>query len=75
MGNFDELASNLVDVQTQLAFQEDTISALNEAITQQQQEIILLRRQLKLLKERQQELGTHSDDAPPPTIDERPPHY
>ena len=75
MGNFDNLASDLVDVQTQLAFQEDTISALNEAITRQQQEIILLRRQLELLKERQEQQGANADGTPPPTIDEKPPHY
>ena len=75
MGNFDKLASDLVDVQTQLAFQDDTISTLNEAITSQQHEIILLRRQLELLQQRWQEQGTHTGDAPAATVDEKPPHY
>lgn len=73
--NFGKLASDLVDVQTQLAFQEDSISSLNEAITLQQQEIILLRRQLELLKQRWEEQGTSPDDGPAPTVDDKPPHY
>jgi SlyX protein len=75
VADFDKLASDLVEVQTQLAFQEDTVSVLNEAITGQQQEIILLRRQLELLKQRLEERGNSADDAPGPSVDEKPPHY
>ena len=75
MANFDKLAADLVEVQTQLAFQEDTMSVLNEAITGQQQEIFLLRRQLELLKQRLEERGSSADETPGPSVDERPPHY
>lgn len=75
MANFDKLASDLVEVQTQLAFQEDTMSVLNEAITGQQQEIIVLRRQLEILKQRLEERGSSADDTPGPSVDEKPPHY
>ena len=75
MANIDKLAADLVEVQTQLAFQEDTMSVLNEAIAGQQQEIILLRRQLELLKQRWEERDSSTDETPGPSVDERPPHY
>lgn len=75
MGEFDSLASGLVEVQSQLAFQEDTITALNEALTLQQQELTVLRRQVELLKQRLEEHSTNSDQLSPPILDEKPPHY
>jgi SlyX protein len=72
----DELKQQLMEVQSQLAFQEDAVQGLNDALSVQQQEILLLRRQLELLKIRQDEQG--AQDEPGATgsgIDERPPHY
>lgn len=74
MADTEELARLLVDVQTQLAYQEDTITALNEALADQQQEILVLRRQLELLKQRQDE-QTPQQDAGGSPADEKPPHY
>jgi len=53
VADITELAAELVDVQHQLAFQEDTITALNDALALQQKEILILRRQVELLKQRQ----------------------
>ena len=64
----------LVEVQTQLAYQEDTVRALNEALAEQQREILLLRRQLQLLKQRQDEQGDGGQAGAPPG-QEKPPHY
>ena len=64
----------LVEVQTQLAYQEDTVRALNEALAEQQREILLLRRQLQLLKQRQDEQGDGGQASAPPGR-EKPPHY
>jgi SlyX protein len=72
---FDKLAADLMEVQSQMAFQEDTIAALNEALTHQQQEIIVLRRQVELLKQRWEEQNANTDHSQPPVLDERPPHY
>jgi len=73
---FDEIRQQLIDVQSQLAFQEDTVAALNEALTLQQQEILLLQRQLKLLKERQDEQAAAQEPAADAgTVEDRPPHY
>lgn len=73
MSDGDVLAV-LHDLQSQLSFQEDTLSALNDALAAQQQEILVLRRQLELLKQRQDEHSAQSGQAtqrgePPP------PHY
>lgn len=57
MADTGEINALLVEVQTQLAYQEDTLRALNEALAAQQQEILVLRRQLQLLKQRQDEQG------------------
>jgi SlyX protein len=72
----DTLKQQMMDMQSQLAFQEDALRSLDEAVAQQQQEILLLRRQLELLRQRQQEHAVHNDAglAGVP-LDEKPPHY
>jgi len=74
MADPDELARLLLDVQTQLAYQEDTISSLNEALAEQQQEILVLRRQLELLKQRQDDQQAQQYPSNP-EAEEKPPHY
>jgi SlyX protein len=73
LAEIDGIRQQLVDVQTQLAYQEDTVRELNEALSRQQQEILVLRRQLQLLKQRQDEQGTGPATAGP--LEEKPPHY
>ena len=77
-GEIDELRQQLIEMQGQLAFQEDTVQSLNDALAGQQQEILLLRRQLELIKLRQDEQAAgagHQTDQPGRPVDERPPHY
>ena len=74
MADSEELRRHLDEVQTQLAYQEDTVQALNEAVALQQQEILLLQRQVQLLKQRQDETGV-GPDAHSAAADEKPPHY
>ena len=40
--DIDEVGRQLVEVQTQLAYQEDTVRALNDSLASQQQEILVL---------------------------------
>ena len=72
----EELRQQLEDLQTQLAFQEDTVQALSAAMAVQQQEILVLRRQLELLKQRQDEQSPRyaPDEEAAPEL-EKPPHY
>jgi SlyX protein len=71
----EELKNALMEVQNQLAFQEDTVQALNDAMAQQQQEILLLRRQLELLKQRQDEQAAAEQGEAAMPVEEKPPHY
>lgn len=75
MADLEKLAGDLVELQSQVAFQEDMMSSLNEALTEQQREVLLLRRQVGLLKQRLEEQALSSDPAAPPVGHERPPHY
>jgi SlyX protein len=72
----DTLAQQMLELQSQLAFQEDTLSSLDAALALQQQEILLLRRQVELLLARQQEYEANNDAGVAYTArDELPPHY
>ena len=79
MKDIEQLEQQLVDLQSQMAFQDDAVAALNEAVANQQQEIILLRQQLTLLKQRQDEQSARldrGDDGEMVSLeDEKPPHY
>ncbi len=71
-----DLLTLVEELQTQLAFQEDTLSALNAALAEQQREILTLQRQMSLLKSQQDDHAAALADLPGgPPVDERPPHY
>jgi SlyX protein len=73
LADIEAVFQQLFELQTQLAYQEDTVRQLNDALALQQQEILVLRRQLALLKQRQDEMG--GEPAGPEAADEVPPHY
>jgi SlyX protein len=75
VADIEKLKEDIVELQSQMAFQEDTVQHLNEAMALQQQEILTLRRQFELLKQRQEEQATAPDQATDGPTDERPPHY
>ena len=67
------LQAQLVELQTQVAFQEDTITGLNTALATQQQDLNLLKRQWELLKQQYSERQQQSPGSD--VADEKPPHY
>tara|TARA_R110002072_G_scaffold2011_1_gene16920 strand:+ start:10638 stop:10871 length:234 start_codon:yes stop_codon:yes gene_type:complete len=72
----DTLKHQMMELQSKLAFQEDALSSLDAALSQQQQEILLLRRQVELLRTRQQEYeNNHEAGNASAPLDEKPPHY
>lgn len=66
----------LIDLQSRIAFQEDSLIALNDVIARQQQQIDSLERELRLHREKLVEIldwqATRGSAAP---ADEKPPHY
>ena len=72
----DTLKQQMLELQSQFAFQEDAVRSLDQALAAQQKEILLLRRQLELLRQRQQDNVAHDEaslaGAP---ADDKPPHY
>ncbi|ALO46785.1 hypothetical protein PS2015_2148 [Pseudohongiella spirulinae] len=66
----------LIDLQSRIAFQEDSLIALNDVISRQQQQIDALERELLLHREKLVEIldwqATRAEGA---AADEKPPHY
>ncbi len=75
MSENTSLEAQLQELQSQFAFQEDTVTSLNEALAVQQREILLLKEELALLKQRLKEQGDTLADMTDAPTDERPPHY
>lgn len=64
------LEQRVMELESRLAFQDDTIQALNDELVEQQKRIELMQLQLSALARRQNELqgqvGVVEDEAPPP---------
>ncbi|MGE8497581.1 MAG: SlyX family protein [Pseudomonas sp.] len=64
------LDERVTELESRLAFQDDTIQALNDALVAQQRLIERLQLQVKELARRQEEgsgqFGISEDEAPPP---------
>ena len=72
MNELEQLQQQVIDLQSQLAFQEDTIASLNEALVAQQERIAYLEKMLELLIERYRD---SMPDAAAPVEEPPPPHY
>ncbi|MEE2729968.1 SlyX family protein [Ketobacter sp.] len=66
------MEDKIVDIETRLAFQDDTIQQLSDIIYRQQQQIDQLDKTVKMLVERMQDV-MHA--LPGKIVDEKPPHY
>lgn len=67
----DELVARMDELEMRLAFQDDTIEALNEVVSRQEMMLEKLQRSLELVARRQADLaasmpGDAEDDQPPP---------
>jgi SlyX protein len=67
------MSDELIELQTQLAFQEQTIAELNDVMISQQKQIDLLRLEIKMLKDKLGMLEDRIETGPPEN--EKPPHY
>ena len=64
----------MIDLETRLAFQEDTLNALNDIVTQQQLQIDKLEKTSQSLVDRIRNLSTIMNLGHE-HVDEKPPHY
>ena len=69
----DLLQNRIDDLESQLAFQEDTVQALNEALIDQQAQISALERSLRLLAKKLK--GMQPDSVASLSEETPPPHY
>ena len=64
------LESRIMELESRLAFQDDTIQALSDELVEQNKRIERMQLQLKVLARRQEDLsgqaGIAEDQAPPP---------
>lgn len=71
-----DIEEQLIDVQTRVAYQEDTLAQLNDVITKQDAEIVQLKQQMRLLAQRLDELARDPAQGSETDItNDRPPHY
>lgn len=71
----NDIHDELIELQTRLAFQEDTINQLNQVITNQDAAILQLQQQVRLLARRIDELALEQQPGDGEVTDGRPPHY
>lgn len=62
----------LIDLETRIAFQEDSIQALSDEIYRQQKELDRLQQLCSIMLQRLQDVSTGGPTGP---VDEKPPHY
>jgi len=69
-------ADEWIEMQSKIAFQEDSMQQLNDIVAQQQQDILNLQGQMKeLIKELNNVLGDLESGVSGQSANERPPHY
>lgn len=73
MSVYNALEQRINDLESQLAFQEETIEELNQLVTSQNQELATFKRHLQLLAQRFEQ--TRAQQSEDPVVDEKPPHY
>lgn len=71
----NNLENAIVELETRLAFQEDTINQLNDVVSRQDGDLMLLKEQVRTLAQRLLELQRLPSQGGGDLVDERPPHY
>ena len=67
--------SDTAELETKLAFVEDTVRALDAALATQQQHMLQLQQELEALRIRLREQATRLDAITPGEQESPPPHY
>jgi SlyX protein len=65
----------MIELQTRLIFQEDTLQELNTVIARQDEELRRLQEQLRVLGKRFDDYLYSQEQKPGQSEDQKPPHY
>lgn len=71
----EKLTQELIDLQTQMLFMEDTLDKLDNIVTEQSQLIADQQRQLQLLYQKLETQTQGSQIQPFDLLSDKPPHY
>lgn len=71
----EKLTQELIDLQTQVLFMEDTLDKLDNIVTEQSQLIAEQQRQLQLLYQKLETQTQGSQIQPFDLLSDKPPHY
>ncbi|MFK8043499.1 SlyX family protein [Congregibacter sp.] len=71
----DQPSAEIAQLQAELAFQNDSVQRLNDALATQQQDILMLQRQVALLGEQLRALRENDNHNEGEAVLEKPPHY
>ena len=71
----EKLTQELIDLQTQVLFMEDTLDKLDNIVTEQSQLIADQQRQLQLLYQKLETQTQSSQIQPFDLLSDKPPHY
>lgn len=69
------LNDRIEELETRLAFHEDTLQSLDKVIAEQDKLLARQQLQLQMLAEKLKSMDLSADELPGPAVDERPPHY
>ncbi|MFV0543686.1 MAG: SlyX family protein [Marinicella pacifica] len=72
MSNIDELIQKQIDLETRMAFLEDTVDSLNTTVYRQNEQLTQLKQHNSQLKDQLKQVHEAIETAPQ---DETPPHY
>lgn len=75
MEKIEQLEQQLIELQTQVAFMEDTLDKLDNIVTEQSQFIADQQRQLQLLYQKLETQTQGSQIQPFDLLSDKPPHY
>lgn len=75
LDKIEKLEQGLIDLQTQVAFMEDTVEQLDRIVTEQSQLIADQTRQLQLMYQKLESQHSTSQIQPFDLLNDKPPHY
>ena len=76
MTELEQLQDQLIDLQTRVSYQDDTLAQLNDVVTEQDNIISTLQKQMIALAKKHDEMNYSAEQGSAGNpADERPPHY